>query len=62
MHNGYCSPFRQIVKMNSMVVQGPADGTAPKTVKVYVNKPNLGFEVGREVCALIKCWCKGQKK
>ena len=37
-------PFRQIVNVTSVVIQGPADGTAPKTVKIFVNKPNLSFD------------------
>ncbi len=26
-------PFRQIVNLTSIAIQGPSDGTAPKTVK-----------------------------
>jgi hypothetical protein len=37
-------PFRQIVNLTSIAIQGPSDGTAPKTVKVFINKPNLSFE------------------
>ena len=37
-------PFRQIVNVTSVVIQGPADGTAPKTVKIFVNKPSLSFD------------------
>ena len=37
-------PFRQIVNVTSVAIQGPADGTAPKTVKIFVNKPNLSFD------------------
>mmetsp|Transcript_31231 Transcript_31231/g.77697 ORF Transcript_31231/g.77697 Transcript_31231/m.77697 type:complete len:170 (+) Transcript_31231:34-543(+) len=39
-------PFRQIVRLHSISIQGPADGTAPKVVKIYGNKPNLSFEDG----------------
>jgi hypothetical protein len=27
-----------------LIIRGPADGTAPKKVKVFVNKPNLSFD------------------
>jgi hypothetical protein len=37
-------PFKQIVNLTSVAIQGPADGTAPKTVKIFVNKPNLSFD------------------
>uniref|UniRef100_A0A7S0X9Y9 PITH domain-containing protein n=1 Tax=Mantoniella antarctica TaxID=81844 RepID=A0A7S0X9Y9_9CHLO len=37
-------PFRQIVYLSSIAIQGPADGTAPKVVKIFVNKPNLSFD------------------
>ncbi len=37
-------PFRQLVNLTSLIIRGPADGTAPKKVKVFVNKPNLSFD------------------
>ena len=37
-------PFRQIVNLTSLVIQGPNDGTAPKKVSIFVNKPNLSFD------------------
>jgi len=47
-------PFRQIVNVTSVAIQGPADGTAPKTVKIFVNKPNLSFDnCGKKATATI---------
>lgn len=37
-------PFKQIVNLSSIVIMGPPDGTAPKAVKIFVNKPNLSFD------------------
>jgi hypothetical protein len=37
-------PFRQIVNLTSVAIAGPADGTAPKRVKIFVNKPSLSFD------------------
>lgn len=37
-------PFKQIVNLSSVSIAGPADGTAPKAVKIFVNKPNLSFD------------------
>ena len=37
-------PFKQLVNLTSLIIRGPADGTAPRTVKVFVNKPNLSFD------------------
>ena len=37
-------PFKQLVKLTALIMRGPADGTAPRTVKVFVKKPNLSFD------------------
>ena len=37
-------PFRQLVNLTSVSVAGPGDGTAPKSVKIFVNKPNMSFD------------------
>ena len=37
-------PFRQLVNLTSISIAGPGDGTAPKAVKIFVNKPNLSFD------------------
>ncbi|EEH52646.1 uncharacterized protein MICPUCDRAFT_29754, partial [Micromonas pusilla CCMP1545] len=37
-------PFKQLVNLTSLVVVGPDDDTRPKTVKLFVNKPNLSFD------------------
>ena len=37
-------PFRQIVNLTSVAIAGPSDGTAPKRVKIFVNKPSLSFD------------------
>lgn len=37
-------PFRQLVNLTSVSIAGPGDGTAPKAVKIFVNKPNLSFD------------------
>ena len=34
----------QLVNLTSLVVVGPDDDTRPKTVKLFVNKPNLSFD------------------
>ena len=36
-------PFNQIVKLHSVQIQGPNDGTAPRVVKLFVNKESMDF-------------------
>ena len=37
-------PFSQVVKLQSMEVRGPGDGSGPRRVKVFANSPSLGFD------------------
>ena len=37
-------PFSQAVRLSGLSVSGLADGTAPVTLKLFVNRPALGFE------------------
>lgn len=36
-------PFQQKVKVQSITIKGPADGTGPKSVKLFVNRASMGF-------------------
>ncbi|GBF93167.1 hypothetical protein Rsub_05898 [Raphidocelis subcapitata] len=36
-------PFHQKVKVQSIAIKGPSDGTGPKSVKIYVNRASMGF-------------------
>lgn len=36
-------PFQQKVKLQSISIKGPDDGSAPKSVKIYVNRASMGF-------------------
>eukprot|EP00163_Fabomonas_tropica_P002910 TRINITY_DN1236_c0_g1_i1.p2 TRINITY_DN1236_c0_g1~~TRINITY_DN1236_c0_g1_i1.p2 ORF type:complete len:143 (-),score=35.44 TRINITY_DN1236_c0_g1_i1:934-1362(-) len=36
-------PFNEAVKLKDIRIKAPADGSGPKTVKLYINQPNLGF-------------------
>uniref|UniRef100_H2ZHR8 Thioredoxin-like protein 1 n=1 Tax=Ciona savignyi TaxID=51511 RepID=H2ZHR8_CIOSA len=41
--------FNQVVKLHSIKCQGPADGAAPKTIKIFINQPNLmDFDSARD--------------
>nr|XP_009859947.1 thioredoxin-like protein 1 [Ciona intestinalis]XP_026692246.1 thioredoxin-like protein 1 [Ciona intestinalis] len=41
--------FNQSVKLHSIKCQGPDTGHAPKTVKIFINQPNLmDFDAGRD--------------
>lgn len=45
--------FSQAIKLHSMKVQGPDDGSAPKTVKLFINQPNeLDFDAARDYKAV----------
>lgn len=37
-------PLSQNVKIHSLRIKGPGDGSAPRDVKLFVNRPNLGFD------------------
>ena len=37
-------PFNQMVKLQGLVVSAPATGNAPKTVKLFANRPSMGFD------------------
>ena len=35
--------FNQKSKINAIVIKGPADGSGPKSIKLYANRPSFGF-------------------
>lgn len=42
--------FNQPVKVHSLKIRAPADGTAPKTVKIFMNQPNeVDFDSGERM-------------
>jgi hypothetical protein len=42
--------FNQPVKVHSLKIRGPADGTAPKTIKLFTNQPNeVDFDSGERM-------------
>jgi len=36
-------PFNQVIKLHSIHISGPTDGSGPKRVRLFVNRPSLGF-------------------
>jgi len=36
-------PFTQAVKVHSLVIQSPKDGSGPRRIKLFVNAPTIGF-------------------
>eukprot|EP01052_Picozoa_sp_SAG31_P033922 SAG31_NODE_3895_length_3773_cov_21.681818_8_plen_124_part_00 len=53
----YC-PFRDTVKIQSLSIKAPADGTGPATVKIFKNIP--GAHPGQWRCFLL-CTTKAEK-
>ncbi|KAL1520861.1 hypothetical protein AB1Y20_022422 [Prymnesium parvum] len=43
--------FRAQVRLHSLLLSGPADGRAPKTVKLFANRDNLDFDGAEEATA-----------
>ena len=38
------APLAAAVKLNSLVIKGPnTDGKAPRRVKLFINRPSIGF-------------------
>ena len=35
--------FNQKSKINAIIIKGPADGSGPKSIKLYANRPSFGF-------------------
>jgi len=47
--------FNQAVKVHSLKIRGPTDGTAPKTIKIFANQPNeVDFDSGERMEAVQK--------
>ena len=47
--------FNQAVKVHSLKIRGPSDGTAPKTIKIFANQPNeVDFDSGERMEAVQK--------
>jgi len=44
-------PFTQMVKLHSLHIAGPADGSAPKRVRIFVNRTSLGFSEAADEAA-----------
>mmetsp|Transcript_4438 Transcript_4438/g.14386 ORF Transcript_4438/g.14386 Transcript_4438/m.14386 type:complete len:151 (-) Transcript_4438:167-619(-) len=42
-------PFTKMVKLHSLIIKAPQDGTGPKTVKIFVNAPSMGFSDASDV-------------
>ena len=34
--------FNQKSKINAIIINGPADGSGPKSIKLYANRPSFG--------------------
>ncbi|CAM9658370.1 unnamed protein product [Laminaria digitata] len=45
-------PFTQVVKIRAISVNGGADGTAPSTMKVFVNRDDIDFGVAQDLPAV----------
>lgn len=47
--------FNQAVKVHSLKIRGPSDGSAPKTIKIFANQPNeVDFDSGERMEAVQK--------
>jgi len=47
--------FNQQVKVHSLKIRGPSDGSAPKTIKIFANQPNeVDFDSGERMEAVQK--------
>jgi hypothetical protein len=44
--------FNSATKLRSVVLGAPEDGHAPKKVKLFVNRPTIGFSEAEEECAV----------
>mmetsp|Transcript_22019 Transcript_22019/g.36467 ORF Transcript_22019/g.36467 Transcript_22019/m.36467 type:complete len:174 (-) Transcript_22019:204-725(-) len=40
-----CSiPFQTAIRLHSIAIQAPSDGSAPASLKFFINRPNIGFD------------------
>ncbi len=37
-------PFNQVVKLRSLELRGPGDGTGPRHLKIFTNSPHMGLD------------------
>mmetsp|Transcript_17635 Transcript_17635/g.49302 ORF Transcript_17635/g.49302 Transcript_17635/m.49302 type:complete len:170 (-) Transcript_17635:121-630(-) len=44
-------PFNQVVKLHSIVIRAPSDGTGPKRVRLFINRTALGFSEASDEAA-----------
>jgi len=43
-------PFQQVVKLHSVVLQHEEKDFAPQSMKLFVNRPNIGFDEASDEC------------